>query len=84
MSPLAENVNVSKMKPKIIFRKAKTSDMEIDKLFALTTKKTTPFFRGLGFKETSKAKLPQKIWQECLGCSRFPADCNEISLIRDI
>jgi len=58
--------------------------MEIDKLFTLTTKKNVPFFKNLGFKETNKAKLPQKIWQECINCSRFPSDCNEISLIRDV
>ena len=59
-------------------------EMEIDKLFTLTTKKNVSFFQNIGFKKISKAALPQKIWQECIGCSRFPADCNEISLIRDI
>lgn len=56
-------------------------EMEIDKLFTLTLKKNVPFFQGIGFKETNKVNLPQKIWQECIGCSRFPTDCNEISLI---
>ncbi|MFH1423864.1 MAG: N-acetyltransferase [Candidatus Nealsonbacteria bacterium] len=58
--------------------------MGIDKLFTLTTKKNVPFFQNIGFKKTDKATLPQKIWQECINCSRFPADCNEISLIKDI
>jgi len=59
-------------------------EMGINKLFTLTTKKNVSFFKKIGFKETSKAKLPQKIWQECISCPRFPADCNEISLIKDI
>jgi len=59
-------------------------EMGIDKLFTLTTRKNAPFFRNIGFKETSKAKLPQKIWQECINCSRFPSDCNEVSLILKI
>ncbi len=59
-------------------------EMEIDKLFTLTTKKNVPFFKRLRFKEISKSTLPQKIWQECISCSRFPADCNEISLILDV
>ena len=58
--------------------------MEIDKLFTLTTKKNVAFFKKIVFKEISTAKLPQKIWQECINCSRFPADCNEVSLIKDI
>jgi len=59
-------------------------EMGIDKLFTLTTRKNVKFFRSIKFKETNKSNLPQKIWQECINCSRFPADCNEISLIRDI
>lgn len=59
-------------------------EMEIDKLFTLTAKKNVPFFKNIGFKETDKANLPQKIWQECISCSRFPTDCNEVSLIKDI
>lgn len=59
-------------------------EMEIDKLFTLTTKKNVPFFKNIKFKVINKSNLPQKIWQECINCSRFPADCNEISLIREI
>jgi len=55
-------------------------EMEIDKVFTLTTKKNVPFFQNIGFKETNKTELPQKIWQECINCPRFPVDCNEISL----
>ncbi|MEK7503712.1 MAG: N-acetyltransferase [Patescibacteria group bacterium] len=59
-------------------------EMEIDKLFMLTTPKNVKFFQNSGFKKIGKSNLPQKIWQECINCSRFPDDCNEVSLIRDI
>ncbi len=58
--------------------------MEIDKIFTLTIKENLSFFKGIGFKEIKNTALPQKIWQECADCSRFPADCNEIPLILKI
>ncbi len=58
--------------------------MEINKIFTLTTKENVEFFKKLGFKELRKSKLPQKIWQECARCPRFPQDCNETALILDI
>ncbi len=63
---------------------SEAQEMEIDKLFTLTTQKNASFFKGIGFKKINKSKLPQKIWQECINCSRFPSDCNEVSLILDI
>lgn len=54
--------------------------MEIEKLFALTIEPNLEFFKKMGFKETKKSKLPQKIWQECANCPRFPKECNEIAL----
>lgn len=58
--------------------------MEINKLFTLTTPQNVDFFKRIGFAETKKSRLPQKIWQECANCSRFPDECNEVSLILDI
>lgn len=58
--------------------------MEIDKIFTLTTKENLCFFKRFGFKAIKKTALPQKIWQECADCSRFPAECNEIPLILKI
>jgi amino-acid N-acetyltransferase len=58
--------------------------MGIDRVFVLTIKENLEFFKRLGFKEIKKSKLPQKIWQECAVCPRFPKDCNEIGLILDI
>lgn len=55
--------------------------MGIDKIFILTVKENLGFLKMFGFQESKKIKLPQKIWQECVNCPRFPSDCNETLLI---
>ncbi len=50
----------------------------IDKVFTLTY--VPNFFAGLGFVETAKNTLPQKIWADCLHCPKFP-DCDETAMI---
>ncbi len=52
----------------------------IARVFALTYK--PDFFEKLGFKRVDKAELPQKIWTDCLKCSKFP-DCDEVALVAD-
>ena len=52
----------------------------IDRVFALTYK--PGFFEKLGFQTVDKAELPQKIWTDCLKCSKFP-DCDEVALVAD-
>ena len=52
----------------------------IDRVFALTYK--PEFFEKLGFHVVDKAELPQKIWADCLKCSKFP-DCDEVALVAD-
>lgn len=56
----------------------------ITKIFILTVKENLDFFKGIGFKGIKRAKLPQKIWQECVRCPRFPLECNETALFLDI
>lgn len=56
----------------------------ITKIFVLTIKENLDFFKKLCFETAPKMKLPQKIWQECIRCPRFPAECNEIPLILNI
>ncbi|MFN3505588.1 MAG: N-acetyltransferase [Caldimicrobium sp.] len=56
-------------------------DLGIPKIFVLTT--NPDFFKKLGFKEVSKQELPQKVWADCIKCSKFP-DCDEIPLIREL
>ena len=51
------------------------------RIFALTYK--PEFFEKLGFVLVDKAELPQKIWTDCLKCSKFP-DCDEVALVSDL
>jgi len=44
------------------------------RVFALTYQ--PEFFKKMGFKDTDKASLPQKIWGDCLRCPKFP-ECDE-------
>ncbi len=53
----------------------------IYRVFALTN--TVTFFEHMGFAETSKDSLPQKVWSDCLNCPRFP-DCDEIAMIMEL
>lgn len=38
------------------------------------------FFSRLGFKEASKSLLPQKVWADCLKCTKFP-NCEETAML---
>ena len=53
----------------------------ISRVFALTYK--PDFFAKLGFVQVDKSELPQKIWTDCLKCSKFP-DCDEVALVTDL
>ncbi len=50
----------------------------IKEVFCLTTNPS--FFEKLGFKIIDKSQLPQKIWADCISCSKFPY-CDEVALI---
>jgi amino-acid N-acetyltransferase len=50
----------------------------IKRVFALTYQPL--FFKKLGFTDTDKASLPQKIWGDCVRCPKFP-ECDEHALI---
>jgi amino-acid N-acetyltransferase len=50
----------------------------VKKVFCLTT--NPQFFEKLGFKIIDKSQLPQKIWADCIACSKFP-HCDEVALI---
>lgn len=54
-------------------------DLGIKKVFVLTL--VPGFFKKFGFKIINKSKLPQKIWGECVVCSKF-AKCDEIACIK--
>ena len=53
-------------------------ELGIKRVFALTYH--PDFFMHMGFKATKKAKLPQKIWGDCMKCPKFP-ECNEHAVI---
>ena len=53
-------------------------ELGIPTVFCLTYK--PGFFEKLGFAQVDKMELPQKIWNECYRCSKFP-NCDEIALI---
>ena len=56
-------------------------DLGVKRVFVLTY--YPDYFRRFGFKELDKAKLPQKIWADCLKCPKFP-ECDETALILDL
>jgi len=53
-------------------------DLGTKRVFALTYQRD--FFKQLGFADTDKSKLPQKIWGDCLKCHKFP-ECDENAVI---
>lgn len=53
-------------------------DLGIKRVFTLTY--IPEFFKKLGFLEIDKAKLPHKIWGDCIRCPKFP-ECDEYALI---
>jgi len=53
-------------------------NLGIKKVFALTY--VPEFFERLNFKIVDKSNFPQKIWNECIHCSKF-TDCKEIPVL---
>ncbi|MEJ5348446.1 MAG: N-acetyltransferase [Desulfosoma sp.] len=56
-------------------------DLGIHRVFALTYE--IRFFEKLGFRITEKQSFPQKIWADCLHCTKFP-DCDETAMVLDM
>lgn len=54
-------------------------NLGIKRVFVLTL--VPQFFKKFGFKAIDKAKLPQKIWGECVECAKF-AKCDEVAYIK--
>ena len=50
-------------------------------LFTLTYQPV--FFAKAGFHEVPKERLSQKVWKDCINCSKFP-NCDEIAMIRSV
>lgn len=49
--------------------------------FALTLNE--PFFNRLGYIKVDKSKFPQKIWRDCLGCSKI-MKCDEVAMEKEL
>jgi len=54
-------------------------ELGIPRLFALTYQ--VNFFKRLGFNAIPKHDLPQKIWKDCLACSKYDR-CDETAVIQ--
>jgi amino-acid N-acetyltransferase len=50
-------------------------------IFCLTYK--PGFFETLDFRQVDKMELPQKVWNDCYRCPKFP-NCDEIAMIHRI
>ncbi len=53
-------------------------ELDIPTVFCLTYKPA--FFERFGFSQVDKMELPQKVWNECYRCPKFPS-CDEVALI---
>lgn len=51
--------------------------LRLRRLFVLTD--SVEFFERNGFRQTEKATLPHKVWNECILCPKFH-DCHEVAL----
>lgn len=52
--------------------------MEIEKLLSLTYQ--VSFFEKCGFNIIDKIEMPQKVWKDCIHCSKFPS-CDETAMV---
>jgi amino-acid N-acetyltransferase len=52
-------------------------NLGINEIFTLTLK--PEFFEKIGFSKVEMKKLPQKIWKDCVNCTKFPK-CDEVAL----
>jgi len=57
------------------------NEMRLSRIFALTYQ--TQFFTKLGFQQVEKLTLPQKIWGDCVHCTKF-SDCDEVAMLLNL
>ena len=72
-----QKMGIGKTLVKRCLKEAKS--LGLKRVFALTYH--PDFFKKMGFTDTDKAALPQKIWGDCLRCARFP-ECDEHAIIK--
>ncbi|MCA9774914.1 MAG: N-acetyltransferase [Myxococcales bacterium] len=54
-------------------------ELGLERVFTLTYR--PEFFARLGFEIIDKAKLPHKVWNDCVRCAHY-FDCNETAMVR--
>jgi amino-acid N-acetyltransferase len=60
---------------------AAAGQLGLERLFCLTYQ--GEFFAKLGFTKVDRARLPTKVWSECVRCHRF-LDCDEVAMWRAV
>lgn len=58
---------------------AEARNLGLERVFCLTYQ--VEFFAHLGFVKVDRARLPDKVWGECVRCHRF-LDCDEVAMWR--
>lgn len=71
-----QKIGIGKNLVKQCLKEAKV--LGIKRVFALTYH--PEIFKKIGFVDTDKSSLPQKIWGDCLRCHKFP-ECDENAVI---
>jgi amino-acid N-acetyltransferase len=56
-------------------------ELGLPTVFCLTYKPA--FFEKLDFARVDKMELPQKVWNECYRCAKFPT-CDEVSMVHHL
>lgn len=56
-------------------------EIGIATVFCLTYK--PDFFKRFGFETRDKMDLPQKVWNECYRCPKFP-NCDEVAMVHSV
>lgn len=56
---------------------AEAAELGLGRVFCLTYQEA--FFSRLGFTKVDRARLPEKVWGECVRCNKF-LDCDEIAM----
>jgi len=56
--------------------------LELYRVFTLTYQKA--FFERIGFHETDRVTLPEKIWADCFKCPKYPDYCDEAAMIVEL
>ena len=70
-----KNQGIGRKIVEILTEKARV--VGVKRLFVLTYEKD--FFAKLGFNFVSHESVPQKMWKECINCTKFP-NCDEIAM----